>query len=285
MKVLVTTCNTLAALSFLLIGLPGCSPKEEKTASTKPSQNSQEAQSPTPDYPKWKLRASGTKDTAKEDGFTSCKHIGSNDAQKEFRCAHEQPYSMLGVSIGVPYIVLSEISQYKYDIVKFDIQGFLPPEYNSKETDLCKGGIDFSISEQADAISSGKICRTHFKLIKKFQENLKSDGWTGFSSKKGDCSCSYYGNYDVRNCMRYVKPNTPVIVEVAYNVGSTDYSSIFHESRNSKREIKPVVCLKNIPSIEADRIYNYETNLIAMEAKKKADEQAGKDGFIRSMSK
>lgn len=269
MKIQFSTCGTLIVFSFLLTGLPGCSPNEERVTSKIPSQKAQELQPRTPDYPKWRLRASGTKDTAKEDGFTSCKHIGSNDAQKEFRCAHEKPYSMLGVSIGVPYVVLSESSQYKYDIVKFDIQGLTTPLQHSNQSDLCESGIGlWLLGKETEHISEGKSCRNHFKLIKKFQENLKSDGWMGFSSR--ECLCSY-GNYG--NCMRYVRPNTPVIVEVTYDLVST------------KREIKPVVCLKDISPIEADRIYKSENNSIAMEAKRKADEQAGKDEFIRSMSK
>ncbi|MBI3093837.1 MAG: hypothetical protein HYY97_03105 [Rhodocyclales bacterium] len=278
-EILFSVCNTRTVMGFLLIGLVGCSPDNEKSI----SQKSQETQLKAPNYPKWKLRASGTKDTAKEDGFTSCDHIkytgwiehsGLNETQKNFRCAHEQPYSLLGISIGVPYVLLSSSSQYKYEIVKFDIQA-VGIQFK-KEKDLCKGEVLSFIGNETWEISKGNSCRNHFKSIKMFQENLKSDGWLGYYSKE-ECSCSYSNSN--ANCIKYVRQNTPTIIEVAY------ISQVIGDAKNNNWEVKPFVCLKGIAANEADKIYINETNATTMETKRKADDQADREKFIRSMSK
>jgi hypothetical protein len=149
--------------------------------------------------------------------------------------------------------------------------------------------------EPESDILKGEICQNNFKAVKAFQEGLSRDGWMGFgpdyeSSSGGmlpdRVACDCYEDGDIIDragkCVRYVRPDTPIEIDVTYlyNIKETQGAV------RSANTIKPLVCIKSISIDDANSLFRIHKGMQEAAydlAKQKANRATIEKDFIRSM--
>lgn len=220
----------------------------------------------------------GNRETAKLDGLNNCSQL-KNDA---YRCQFGNAYSLFGVPVGIPYVVMRESEKYHYDAVRFDFPVRKLPDRTLSQPlgrpafDTCdrqilsavKSGVFLDSEEYAKAYK----CKDYTKKADLLRDELKKDDWVEFSSNKesrhwftGECKCSeasesmtvgniYSPKVSSGGCYFFFKKGTPVRIDVAYRVESIDphhAASVWNQRRLGFATDKEVAAVSVPPNLHA----------------------------------